>query len=226
MREHHPSGWTSARLGDLALEIRNGISAKPDADVGTPILRISAVRPMALNIADTRFLTGASASWEAYRLRADDLLFTRYNGNPALVGVCARVKLDREELLVYPDKLIRVRLDERLAVPAFLEKAVHVGASREFIDGKTKTSAGQVGISGGDLKEVPVRLPPLNEQRRIVAKLEGLQTRSRRAREALEAVPALLEKLRQSLLNHRARSSSIDHAATDDRAGVAAVRQR
>ena len=27
-------------------------------------------------------------------------------------------------------------------------------------------------------------------------------------------------------LNHRARSSSIDHAATDDRAGVAAVRQR
>ena len=30
----------------------------------------------------------------------------------------------------------------------------------------------------------------------------------------------------RSTLNHRARSSSIDHAATDDRAGVAAVRQR
>ena len=29
-----------------------------------------------------------------------------------------------------------------------------------------------------------------------------------------------------SFLNHRARSSSIDHAATEDRAGVAAVRQR
>jgi type I restriction enzyme, S subunit len=45
-----------------------------------------------------------------------------------------------------------------------------------------------------------VPVAPLNEQRRIVAKLEELQARSRRAREALEAVPPLLEKLRQSIL--------------------------
>jgi restriction endonuclease S subunit len=45
-----------------------------------------------------------------------------------------------------------------------------------------------------------VRVPPLGEQRRIVAKLEALQARSRRAREALDAVPPLLEKLRQSIL--------------------------
>src|SRR6185503_10682565 len=35
---------------------------------------------------------------------------------------------------------------------------------------------------------------------RIVTKLEALQARSRRAREALDAVPPLLEKLRQSIL--------------------------
>ena len=46
--------------------------------------------------------------------------------------------------------------------------------------------------------EFPV--PPLNEQRRIVAKLEALQSRSRRARSALDTVPPLLEKLRQSIL--------------------------
>ena len=43
-------------------------------------------------------------------------------------------------------------------------------------------------------------LPPLNEQRRIVAKLEALLARSRKAREALDAVPALLERFRQSVL--------------------------
>ena len=155
---------------------------------------------MALNATDTRHLEGPSSSWEVYFLRRDDLLFTRYNGNPSLVGVCARVTLNDASPLVYPDKLIRVRLDEQGAIPAFVEKAVHVGASRAFIDGKTKTSAGQVGISGRDLKEVPVLLPPLNEQRRIVTKLEALQSRSRAAREALDAVPPLLEKLRQSIL--------------------------
>ncbi|HEY5375011.1 MAG TPA: restriction endonuclease subunit S, partial [Polyangiaceae bacterium] len=51
-----------------------------------------------------------------------------------------------------------------------------------------------------DLGALLVPLAPLNEQRRIVAKLEALQTRSRRAREVLDAVPPLLEKLRQSIL--------------------------
>jgi type I restriction enzyme S subunit len=50
------------------------------------------------------------------------------------------------------------------------------------------------------LRELPVPVAPLNEQRRIVAKLEVLQARSRRAREAFDAVPPLLEKLRQSIL--------------------------
>jgi len=45
-----------------------------------------------------------------------------------------------------------------------------------------------------------VPLPPLPEQRRIVAKIEELTAHSRRAREALEAIPPLLEKLRQSIL--------------------------
>ena len=44
--------------------------------------------------------------------------------------------------------------------------------------------------------EIP--LPPLNEQRRIVAKIEALTARSRKAREALDAIPALLEQFRQS----------------------------
>jgi len=50
-----------------------------------------------------------------------------------------------------------------------------------------------------EVKAFHVCLPPVAEQRRIVAKLEALQARSRRAREALDAVPPLLEKLRQSI---------------------------
>lgn len=51
-----------------------------------------------------------------------------------------------------------------------------------------------------DAYELDLLLPPLGEQRRIVAKLEALQARSRKAREALEEVPALLEQFRQSVL--------------------------
>lgn len=58
----------------------------------------------------------------------------------------------------------------------------------------------QRNISQGILKSIEVVLPPLNEQRRIVAKLDALMARSRRTKEALDAIPKLLEQFRQSIL--------------------------
>jgi type I restriction enzyme S subunit len=55
-------------------------------------------------------------------------------------------------------------------------------------------------ISRKNLGDLELPLPPLNEQRRIVDKIEALTARSRRAKEALDAVPVLLDKLRQSIL--------------------------
>lgn len=50
------------------------------------------------------------------------------------------------------------------------------------------------------VQEFRVCIPPLTEQQRIVAKLDELLGRSRRAREALAEVPALLERYRRSVL--------------------------
>lgn len=58
----------------------------------------------------------------------------------------------------------------------------------------------QNGFNKSDLAPILLPLPPLPEQRRIVAKIEALQERSDRARAALAAVPPLLEKFRQSVL--------------------------
>jgi type I restriction enzyme S subunit len=56
----------------------------------------------------------------------------------------------------------------------------------------------QPNISNGIVRKVSLRIPPTTEQRRIVAKIEALQERSRRAREALSEVGPLLEQFRQS----------------------------
>jgi len=47
---------------------------------------------------------------------------------------------------------------------------------------------------------IKIPLPPLNEQHRIVTKIEALTARSRKARAALDAIPALLDQFRQSVL--------------------------
>jgi len=50
------------------------------------------------------------------------------------------------------------------------------------------------------LESLPLPLAPLNEMRRIVAKVEALFAESKTAREALDKVPALLRRFRQSIL--------------------------
>ena len=55
-------------------------------------------------------------------------------------------------------------------------------------------------LSATRMKELEIPLAPPAEQRRIVAKVEALQERSRRAREALSEVEPLLEQFRQSVL--------------------------
>lgn len=56
------------------------------------------------------------------------------------------------------------------------------------------------GVTRKQLSDLPIPLPPLNEQRRIVSKIEELTAHSKRAREALEEVPKLIDQFRQSVL--------------------------
>ncbi|XXY44035.1 restriction endonuclease subunit S [Sorangium sp. So ce269] len=55
-------------------------------------------------------------------------------------------------------------------------------------------------LNKGRFAELAVPVAPIGEQRRIVAKTETLTAKSRRAKEALDAIPALLERFRQSVL--------------------------
>jgi len=194
-----PIGWAMALLGDISLEVRNGISTKPSEEGGLPILRISAVRPMSLNLSDVRYLPSDSLGAGTYHLKPDDLLFTRYNGNRDLVGACARVPRITGEV-VYPDKLIRVRIATSVALPSYVERAVNASDARRYLDQKLKTSAGQIGVSGADLKALPLPLPPLPEQHRIADKLDTVLARVDAVNARLARVAPLLKRFRQSVL--------------------------
>jgi len=55
-------------------------------------------------------------------------------------------------------------------------------------------------ISGGNLKKLPLPLPPLNEQRRIVEKLDRIADRQRSARNELNHIPKLIARYKQAVL--------------------------
>ena len=55
-------------------------------------------------------------------------------------------------------------------------------------------------VAGGRLKQLRIPVPPLPEQRRIVAKIDSLSAKSRRARDHLDHIPRLVEKYKQAIL--------------------------
>lgn len=161
--------WPLVPLSETLISLRNGIFvSRPDAEPpGIPIYRISAVRPMALSVDDLRYAPPALPDHDRFLVNPGDLLFTRYSGNPELVGACARVPEGTKPAL-HPDKLIRGVVNERKALPAFLELACSAGTTWAEIRAARKTTAGQVGIAGRQLAAVRVPLPPLDVQDRIV----------------------------------------------------------
>ncbi|MCT7988586.1 restriction endonuclease subunit S [Laspinema olomoucense] len=66
--------------------------------------------------------------------------------------------------------------------------------------GNHDKSSAVPGISRQDIYKVNIPLPPLNEQRRIVAKLEKLLAKVDACKQRLEKIPTILARFRQSVL--------------------------
>ncbi len=215
-----PPGWVWATVEELIYELKNGLfSGSPyDEPIGLPILRISAVRPLALDISTPRYIPADTPKVAGYLLADGDLLFTRYNGSLELVGACAMVR-GMTQSMVYPDKLIRVRLYEGI-LPTYLEAYFATQIPRGIIERKAKSTAGQQGIAGADLKAIPVALPPLAAQARIVAEVERRLSVIAAAEASIAASLRRAERLRQAVLARAFAGRLVPHDPTDEPASV------
>ena len=219
-----PEGWVWSELDQLITIHKNGFSKRPQGNSGTATLRISAVRPMVVDVEDIRWVSDAERL-SGFLVNPGDLLFTRYNGNPSLVGVCGVVpELDRDTL--HPDKLIRACLTKNGELPNFVQTVANSGVSRKFLERRIRTTAGQSGISGSDLKSMPIPLPPLAEQRRIVAEVERRLSVIQQAEAAVEANLSRAERLRQSILKQAFSGKLVPQDPSDEPASVLLERIR
>ena len=112
---------------------------------------------------------------QQFVLRNDDVFIVRYNGDINRVAKPAIYKGANESRVVYPDKLIRLRPNSAKMTPDFLVFALSSRNVRAQIEELGKTTAGNIGVSGGDAQSFVIPSPPLLEQRRIVAELDALQ---------------------------------------------------
>lgn len=189
-----PDGWRWVKLGDFVASYRNGFGRRPTGTEDGPIvLRLADVSNGVIDLSCPRRVSMSAQEIETYQLEKGDLLFVRVNGSRDLIGRCILVEQIYDKL-VYNDHLIRVRLHEGLN-PEYLKVFCCLPKVRAGIIKKATTSAGQLTINQEVIAFIPILLPPLVEQKRIVASLNEQMEAVERSRQAtlaqLEAAKAL-----------------------------------
>jgi type I restriction enzyme S subunit len=199
--------WEFKRLEFVLAETpRNGLSPQRETETnGRPMLRINAVSSTPSRFVDMSAYKNVDVSEDVasqFVLQQDDVFIVRYNGDINRVAKAAIFKGEKGTKVVYPDKLMRLRTDMKKMLPDFLVFALGSRTVRGQIEELGKTTAGQIGVSGADAKSFVVPVPPVEEQRHIVAYLDRLQAKvdalkklqSDTAGELAALLPSILDK--------------------------------
>lgn len=190
-----PRGWVQVPLSEVASSMLGKMLDRSKHTTGTklPYLRNVNVRWHEFALDDVYEMYFEERELDRYAVEPGDVLICE-GGEPGRAAVWR----GPPNAVKYQKALHRVRPRASL-LPEWLvyslRRDAQRGALSEMFTGTTIKH-----FTGRSLEGYPVRIPPLPEQRRIVAKIEALQARSRAAREALDAVGPLLDKFRQSVL--------------------------
>ncbi|WP_437937423.1 restriction endonuclease subunit S [Sorangium sp. So ce341] len=199
-----PDGWARAKLNELAAPVRNGLTIGPFGsnlkvsdyrDEGVPLIFVRDIRSELFGGPRTRYVTPDKArELESHMSRPGDLLITKMGDPPGDTAV---------HPAWYPPAVITADCIKMtpgsMTSATFLKHWLRCGTVRERILEETKGVAQQK-LSLERFRNIDIEIPPSGEQSRIVAKIETLTSKSRRAKEALDAIPALLERFRKSVL--------------------------
>lgn len=197
------SGWYPGQLGDYIVDARYGTSDKStDDSSGLPILRMGNIQEGRLDIRDLRFLRVAPQDTARLLLRKGDILVNRTN-SAELVGKCAVFDLDGD--YGFASYLIRLRLDASRANPRFVARYINSPIGRSYMMAERKQMTGQANINTKKLRALPLLLPSLGEQGRIVAGLDDLQRKQDVLKGLQAETAAELDALLPSLLDRTFR---------------------
>ncbi|MDE6253990.1 MAG: restriction endonuclease subunit S [Lachnospiraceae bacterium] len=163
-----PDNWKWTRWGDLAYSIQYGYNAPAKENGKIKMVRISDIQDNKVIWDIVPYCEIDDGDIETYLLKENDILFARTGGT---VGKSFLVK-EVNEKAIYAGYLIRTRYSNELVaqyLKYFMESQLYWV---QLQNGKTKGC--QPNCNGQTLSKMIIPLPPIEEQQRIVERLEQL----------------------------------------------------
>lgn len=190
-----PAGWVWSNIGAICSKTGSGSTPRGGKNAycerGIIFLRSQNIYDDGLNLNDVAYIDAAThARMSGTIVRPSDLLLCITGGS---IGRCCRVPDDFGEANVSQHvAIIRVAVD---GLQDFLHRLILSPNFQAFIFDE-QTGAGRGGLPKNRMDRIPVALPPLAEQHRIVAKVNELMALCDR----LEAAQAERENRRDRLV--------------------------
>ena len=222
-----PKGWQWCRLGDLLSIVSDGTHKTPKyVDYGVPFLSVQNISSGHLNMSKAKYI-----SEEEHRILIDrvrpqigDILICRIG----TLGKAIEVTWKFDFSIFVSLGLLRP-IDSRLT--PFIITVINSPWGRQWID-KVKVGGGTHTnkINLADMPSFPVPLPPLNEQIRIIKRIEELLPlidEYGKAAVELETLNKILpDKLRKSVLQAAIHGTLVPNAIPEGEATGAELLQQ
>ncbi len=192
----HESGVPLVPFGEVA-DTRLGkmLDSKRATGTATPYLRNINVRWGSVDTIDVKMVRLSDSERHELALREGDLLVCE-GGEP---GRCA-VWPGSDDLMTFQKALHRIRVDNSRLIPQFaatmLEAVVRTGQASGMFTGTTIKHLPQE-----RLRAMLLAVPSLNEQRRVISRVQDVDEHARRLRQELRQLKARSTALRRALLD-------------------------
>jgi type I restriction enzyme S subunit len=167
-------GWRTSTLGAEGAII-GGLTKnqkRKDLPLKLPYLRVANVYANELRLDDIEYIGVAEKELEKLLVRKGDLLVVEGNGSPDQIG---RVALWNDSIpnCVHQNHLIKVRFGKAV-MPEWALVWMLSPVGRNAIEQVSASTSGLHTLSVGKVSRLPIGVPSLEEQMRIVVKLDQL----------------------------------------------------
>jgi len=218
-----PPGAPWRTLAQLCVDSGYGTSTKCVAGgLGAPVVRIPNLTDGRVDLTDEKRAVASAVDLSRFMLEAEDLLVVRTNGSRDLIGRAAVVQSGI--VASFASYLIRFKIDPSQARPQWVRVMLGTPSSRRVLESMAASSAGQYNLGLKKLNSVLIPCPPLEEQDRLLAKLDGNEWAHTSLTRSLDTAGKRAYALRRTLLaaafSGRLTARSSDMELAREMAGV------
>jgi len=196
-----PKSWTWTTLEMLA-DIRNGVTKGRDLSgfetIEIPYLRVANVQDGYLDLSEMKTIRIKKSELEKFRLQPNDILFTEGGDRDKLGrGTVWRGEID---ICTHQNHVHCARLYLQDIVPDWVSLSSQLPYARDYFFSAANQTVNLASLNSTQLKGLPVPLPPVNEQKRILEKVKTLFAQADIIEQAASVSLHRAEQVDQSIL--------------------------